>query len=107
MYSNQYFKEKVLPCSECNEEFVFTAEEQDFYQQKGYSAPKRCPNCRANRRQQSGGGRGPGGGGGARRSYNKPQYEVICSNCGVETTVPFEPSDDRPVYCSECFRNRY
>jgi CxxC-x17-CxxC domain-containing protein len=30
-------------------------------------------------------------------------YTVICASCGVETTVPFEPKEERPVYCKECY----
>ena len=57
---------------------------------------------KAKPRENNGGGpRRSGGGGG----YNKPRYEVVCSACGCETTVPFEPRSDRPVYCSDCYRN--
>ena len=30
-------------------------------------------------------------------------FPAVCSNCGKETTVPFQPREDRPVYCSDCF----
>ena len=30
-------------------------------------------------------------------------YTTTCANCGAETTVPFIPKNDRPIYCSECF----
>jgi CxxC-x17-CxxC domain-containing protein len=29
---------------------------------------------------------------------------VTCSDCGTECRVPFVPRTDRPVYCSDCFR---
>jgi CxxC-x17-CxxC domain-containing protein len=32
-------------------------------------------------------------------------FTVICSDCGKETTVPFEPNGSKPVYCSECFQS--
>lgn len=106
--TNQNFQDQYLQCGDCGEEFVFSAEDQEFYAQKRYSTPKRCATCRANRKMSDsrGGGRSHGGGGG-RRDYNKPQYKVICSACGCETTVPFEPKSDRPVYCSDCYRNQY
>lgn len=96
----QNFEDQQLQCAECGQGFVFSAEDQEFYQQKRYSTPKRCPICRANRKMgdSRGGDRSRGG-------YNKPQYKVICSACGCETTVPFEPKSDRPVYCSSCYRN--
>ena len=102
---DQNFEEQQLQCVECGETFVFSAEDQEFYHQKRYSTPKRCPVCRANRKAAAGGGGGGNrsrrGGGGASR----PQFDVICSACGRETTVPFEPKGDRPVYCSDCYRN--
>ena len=95
---DQNFEDQQLQCVECGETFVFSAEDQEFYHQKRYSTPKRCPVCRANRKAAAGGNR-------SRRGGSRPQYNVICSACGRETTVPFEPKGDRPVYCSECYRN--
>lgn len=41
------FHDKLLACSDCAEQFVFSASEQTFYQQKSLqNEPKRCPNCR-------------------------------------------------------------
>lgn len=94
---DQTYQDQNVQCVECGESFVFSADDQEFYQQKGYSTPKRCPVCRANRKAAQ----GSRGGGRPRR----PQYEVTCSACGCETTVPFEPRGDRPVYCSDCYRN--
>jgi len=103
---NQNFEDKELQCVECGVSFVFNAEDQEFYAQKGYSAPKRCSTCRANRKMNS--NRGGGGGGGFRGARApKPQYKAVCAACGIETTVPFEPRNDRPVYCSDCYRNNY
>ncbi|MBN2111086.1 MAG: hypothetical protein JW705_08400 [Methanosarcinaceae archaeon] len=42
------------------------------------------------------------GGGGFRSSGPRKMYKAICSDCGQETEVPFEPDPDRPVYCREC-----
>lgn len=30
-------------------------------------------------------------------------YTTVCSNCGNETQVPFQPAAGRPVYCRDCF----
>lgn len=99
------FEEQNLQCADCGCVFPFTVEEQEFYYQKGFSSPKRCNDCRAARKRQRQGG---GGGGGGRRGGggDRPRYSVICSDCGCETTVPFEPSGDRPVYCSDCYRKQ-
>jgi hypothetical protein len=47
--------DKTLTCVECNSEFAFSAEDQAFHAQKGYTDPKRCPSCRSARRSGGGG----------------------------------------------------
>lgn len=50
------------------------------------------------------GGRGRGFGGGFNRgSERRELFSAVCSNCGKECKVPFRPSGEKPVYCSECF----
>ncbi len=103
----QNYEDQHIHCADCGQSFVFSAEDQEFYAQKRYSAPKRCATCRANRKMNDSRG-GGGGGNRSRGGYggsSKPQCKVICSACGCETTVPFEPKGDRPVYCSDCYRN--
>ncbi|HHY25058.1 MAG TPA: hypothetical protein GX527_12650 [Clostridiaceae bacterium] len=44
--------DKTLVCKDCNEEFVFTEGEQEFYKEKGFeNEPQRCPDCRRARKQ--------------------------------------------------------
>lgn len=90
------FQDKVLTCRDCGQTFTFTASEQEFFQQKGYTnEPQRCPSCRSARRSQSGGdgySRGP-----------RQMFPAVCAQCGKDTQVPFQPRGDRPVYCSDCF----
>ena len=63
--------DKTLTCSDCNIEFAFTEREQAFYAEKGFSEPRRCPSCRASRKQaRSGGDSGYGGG-----SYSGGSYD--------------------------------
>jgi CxxC-x17-CxxC domain-containing protein len=93
-------EDQQLMCSDCGQSFTFTAEDQEFFRDRGYSAPKRCKPCRqAKKNEQS------GGGGGYQRSESRGT-SVICSGCGQQTTVPFEPRGDRPVYCQTCFQSR-
>ena len=41
----------TLVCKDCGNEFVWTAGEQEFYQQKGLvNQPVRCPECRKKRK---------------------------------------------------------
>ncbi len=105
------FEDKTLACRECGNEFTFTAGEQSFYAEKGLmNTPSRCQNCRQNRKQQqSGGGYSGGGYGrerGPRNNQERVQHPVQCASCGKETTVPFVPKYDRPVYCSDCFEQQ-
>ena len=38
------------------------------------------------------------------RDRERPQmYEATCSDCGKKCEVPFKPTGDKPVYCSQCF----
>jgi len=98
------FNEKVLNCKECGKDFEFTVTEQEFFAQKGFTnEPGRCPECRAARKAKNGnqGGSGFGGGGYARQE--RQMFPAVCATCGKETTVPFQPSENRPVYCRECY----
>jgi CxxC-x17-CxxC domain-containing protein len=126
------YNDKNLTCADCGQEFVFTASEQDFYAQRGFTEPRRCPSCRASRKAArggdgggggggygsygagggysaggySGGGGGGGGGGyGARDRGPREMFSATCSNCGREAQVPFRPTSGKPVYCSDCFRS--
>lgn len=136
--------DRTLTCRDCGEAFTFTAGEQAFYQERGFSEPQRCQSCRASRKAQrnasgydsgagassggysggggyssgggggyssggggggysSGGGGGYGGGGGG---GERQLYPAVCSSCGKETEVPFQPRSDKPVYCRDCFQER-
>ena len=33
-------------------------------------------------------------------------HKAICADCNKECEVPFRPSQDRPVYCRDCFSKR-
>ena len=55
----------------------------------------------------SGGGRF-GGRGGDRGGFNRrprEMHKATCGDCGKDCEVPFEPKQDKPVYCNECFQN--
>jgi CxxC-x17-CxxC domain-containing protein len=129
------FQDQYLKCVDCGEEFIFTASEQQFYQDKGLTnAPTRCKACREARKAAraaggttaggrshggggghggggygggGGGGYGGGGGGGGRRGSGGgggTMYTTVCSNCGNETQVPFQPTPGRAVFCRDCFQ---
>jgi CxxC-x17-CxxC domain-containing protein len=123
--------DRTLTCRDCGQEFTFTAGEQAFYQERGFSEPQRCQSCRSARKAQrtasgydSGGGGGYdrgdsyggggggygggnyGGGGGGYSSGPRQMFPATCSACGKATEVPFQPRSDKPVYCRECFQER-
>lgn len=94
------FQDKTLTCADCGATFTFTANEQEFYQSKGYTnEPKRCPDCRQSRKTER-----SGSGSGSYGSSNRQMYPAVCAQCGKETQVPFQPRGDKPVYCSDCYR---
>ncbi len=121
------YEDRTITCADCGQEFIFTASEQAFYAEKGFTdAPKRCKSCRQSRKAQrntgssygddsyggggysSGGGGGYGGGGGG-GGYDRPPrqlYDATCADCGKIAQVPFQPTGSRPVYCNDCFRAR-
>ena len=92
--------DKNLVCKECGSNFVFTASEQEFFAEKGFTnEPGRCPDCRRARKERNNGA-------GFGRNNNRQQremHDVICASCGTQTQVPFRPSNDRPVYCRDCY----
>ncbi len=88
------FEDKTLICKDCGNEFTFTAGEQEFYAEKGFqNEPQRCKDCRSARKNSRGTGA-------------RQMYETVCAECGATCQVPFEPKNDRPVYCSDCFANK-
>jgi CxxC-x17-CxxC domain-containing protein len=96
------YTDKILVCADCSQQFVFTASEQDFYAQRGFSEPKRCAPCRSARKAAR-----PDGGHGYGSGYDRgprQMFPATCSKCGKSTEVPFEPTNGKPVYCSDCFR---
>ena len=125
------YNDKTLTCADCSQQFVFTASEQDFYAQRGFTEPRRCASCRASRKAARGnsggygdssygggsygagggysaggysGGGYNGGGYGSRDRGPREMFTATCSNCGRDAEVPFRPTSGKPVYCSDCFR---
>ena len=99
--------DKALTCADCSSEFVFTASEQEFYAERQFSEPRRCPSCRAARKLARGGSQDAGGaGGGYSNGGTREMFSATCSSCGREARVPFQPTGAKPVYCSDCFRSQ-
>ena len=87
------FTDRVLTCIDCGAEFVFTAGEQVFFHDKQFkNDPKRCKQCKAKRVRGN--------------QKVRPETRTTCSECGAETTVPFKPTQGRPVLCRSCFQKQ-
>lgn len=94
------FDDRIIKCVDCGEEFVWTAGEQTFFHDKGLqNEPKRCKPCKQAKNErlaaivaaQTTGLR------------QRIEVAVSCAQCGQSTTVPFYPSQGRPVFCRACF----
>ncbi len=92
------FQDKSLRCVDCGDDFIWTAGEQLFFADKQFkNEPKRCKACKAKRANRA--AAGPG-------LRERVETQTSCSACGKDTTVPFRPTQGRPVFCKECFQQR-
>ncbi|MBR3588548.1 MAG: zinc-ribbon domain containing protein [Clostridia bacterium] len=82
------YEDKILVCKGCENEFTFTAGEQEFYAEKGFQEPKYCKECRQARK--------------ASKTGERKFYTSVCRECGGEAIVPFNPTSDKGVLCSAC-----
>ena len=90
------YEDKTLVCKDCGNEFVFSAGEQEFYAEKGFmNEPTRCRSCRQARKATRG-----------NTGSTREMFDAVCADCGRATKVPFQPTEGREVYCSECFAAR-
>jgi CxxC-x17-CxxC domain-containing protein len=85
------YQDQTLKCEDCGSDFTFTVGEQEFYAEKGLvNKPKRCNDCRSNRKQRN----------------KKKLFPATCSECGIETQVPFKPVMGKEIYCKDCYAKR-
>lgn len=94
------FQDRNLRCIDCGEDFNWTAGEQIFFHDKGLmNEPKRCKPCKQAKNErlaaiataQASGVR------------QRVEVSINCAQCAQLTTVPFYPSQGRPVLCRSCF----
>ena len=102
------YTDKTLACQDCGVSFTFTASEQELFASKGYqNEPKRCPECRRARKTRFGGSGSGSGSGSFSSGYGSSEprqfFTTTCASCGGEARVPFQPRNNKPVYCSACF----
>jgi CxxC-x17-CxxC domain-containing protein len=94
------FEDKSILCIDCSRYFIWTSGEQVFFRDKQLqNPPKRCKECKQAKNERIAAIAA------AQLSGVKQRIEVAvnCARCGQTTTVPFYPSQGRPVYCRSCF----
>lgn len=94
------FEDKGILCIDCGTNFVWTVGEQAFFRDKKLlNPPKRCKECKQAKNERLAAIAA------AQASGVRQRIEVAvsCAKCGETTTVPFYPSQGRPVYCRSCF----
>jgi CxxC-x17-CxxC domain-containing protein len=96
--------DQTLNCVQCGAQFVFTTDEQKFFAERGFHAPpKRCKNCRAERRKS----RKPKGGRGRMSEYRGPAFREKRDSQNVYRSPAFKGrTDGEGVYRSPAFRER-
>lgn len=93
---NEYI-DRPLKCVDCGGDYVWTAGAQQFYADKGLTnPPKRCADCKVAKKERYAAQ--------ATGERQRVDTQVVCAQCGQETTVPFVPSGKSPVYCRPCFQ---
>jgi len=93
-------EDKTINCIDCSRDFIWTAGEQAFFRDKKLqNPPKRCKDCKQAKNDRLAAIAA------AQTSGVRQRIEVSvkCARCGEATTVPFYPSQGRPVFCRSCF----
>jgi CxxC-x17-CxxC domain-containing protein len=94
------FQDRPIRCIDCGEEFIWTGGEQLFFHDKGLkNEPKRCKPCKQAKNERLAAIAAAQ----AHGVRQRIEVSVTCAQCGQQTTVPFYPSQGRPVFCRACF----
>ena len=91
--------DQKIQCVDCQHEFIFSEKEQEFFKEKGFETPRRCPKCRIRRRELNYGQSDE-------NSLEQEKHSTTCTLCRAQITVPFEPKPNRPVYCKTCLNKK-
>lgn len=86
------YTDQTLICKDCGKNFVFTARDQEFFAQKGFTnAPTRCRDCRLKKKVTSD------------AAANRVIYKITCKKCGKVGEMAVEPRKPHDVFCADCF----
>lgn len=90
------FQDQTLKCRDCGKPFVFTARDQQFYAEKGFTnTPTRCRDCRTNRKKA------------VEQKATQVLYKITCKQCGKIGEMATEPRKPEDVLCSACFYDAF
>lgn len=98
--SDAQLEDKTINCIDCSKDFIWSVGEQSFFRDKGLqNPPKRCKPCKQAKTERIEAVIA------AQHAGVKQKIEVAvnCAKCNAHTTVPFYPSQGRPVFCRSCF----
>ena len=98
--SGEEFEDLAITCIDCMKSFIWTAGERAFFRDKQLqNPPKRCKQCKKAKNQRLAAIEM------AQVTGIRQRIEVSasCAKCGEVTTIPFYPSQGRPVYCRSCY----
>ena len=98
--SDAQLEDKTINCIDCSKDFIWSVGEQSFFRDKGLqNPPKRCKPCKQAKTERIEAVIA------AQHAGVKQKIEVAvnCAKCDAHTTVPFYPSQGRPVFCRSCF----
>lgn len=107
----------LIECIDCENDFLFSIKDQDFYKQQGFEDPKRCKECRSARKSRAkqpnntqqnhanvyNQNRGQNKTDRVNAQDNRPHWSIICTDCNENAMVPFEPQG--PARCKRCHWN--
>lgn len=94
------FEDITINCVDCGSEFIWSSGEQVFFRDKNLTnPPKRCKDCKKAKNDRINAVLT------AQKAGIRQRVEVAvhCANCNCYTTVPFYPSQGRPVLCRSCY----
>lgn len=97
-------QDKDIHCIDCGQDFVWSVGEQAFFRDKGLTnPPKRCKDCKHAKNERIASIAA------AQAAGVKQRIEVAvhCAKCQSYTTVPFYPSQGRPVLCRSCYLEKH
>ncbi len=87
--TNIKFKNSVLGCQNCKQDFTIESEDFIFYKKLNVPPPTWCPRCRFLRRMAF--------------ANERSLYWRSCNSCGISMFAMYHPSEPINAWCDECY----